>query len=538
MFKNLFSRRGPRASHSNPKPHHRTRSMRIESLEDRKMMSASPSASWFQSMPDRYLAGVAENYYEHGGINRQDMITLLETAAAQAQQTHGLTSAQWTTLQSVISNWSALGTPYYVADLAAKAVDGDPANSEWGGNLFVGASASQVSVLTNVWFYGSDLPAIPQRQTYEYASGPLFSSYGPLYSDVNQGTIGDCYFLSALAETAYKDPNAIRNMIASNGDGTYTVRFFINGQADYVTVDSMLPVFDSNGGLSMDGGILYGYTPANAPDIWVELVEKAYAQENASGKLDLQGPGQNGQDSYASIGEGGYGVQTLAQITGNQAYGYSPVSSPNETVSATTAVEAFEQGYLITAGTNPNGDLTNGIVGSHAYAMLNYNATTQMVTLYNPWGMGVDVDGTYIDGTENGYYTRGIVTIPLSTFAADYVVNGEPGSWIGLGAAASHGNTASAISVAASSKTATVPSLQSALSAATDDLNAAATESAANTAQPTKNVSQTIPPFASSTLSPGRQAALDHVLADWDGDADWLASLQGVNPFHALGMAM
>ena len=31
-------------------------------------------------------------------------------------------------------------------------------------------------------------------------------------------------------------------MITSNGNGTYSVGFYVNGQADYVTVNSQLPV--------------------------------------------------------------------------------------------------------------------------------------------------------------------------------------------------------------------------------------------------------------------------------------------------------
>ena len=52
----------------------------------------------------------------------------------------------------------------------------------------------------------------------------------PTYEDVNQGYLGDCYFLSALGEIALKDPSAIESMITSNGNGTYGVRFMVDGQ--------------------------------------------------------------------------------------------------------------------------------------------------------------------------------------------------------------------------------------------------------------------------------------------------------------------
>jgi hypothetical protein len=48
--------------------------------------------------------------------------------------------------------------------------------------------------------------------------------------------------LSTLAEVALQDPSAIKSMITNNGNGTYGVRFFVDGRAEYVTVNNELPV--------------------------------------------------------------------------------------------------------------------------------------------------------------------------------------------------------------------------------------------------------------------------------------------------------
>src|SRR5262245_48018977 len=93
----------------------------------------------------------------------------------------------------------------------------------------------------------------------------------------------DCYFLSALAETALKDSVSIHQMFIDNGDGSFTVRFFkpVNGQmvADYVTVDRYLPV-------NANGQFVYANTRDFATnvhnDFWVALAEKAFAQINES----------------------------------------------------------------------------------------------------------------------------------------------------------------------------------------------------------------------------------------------------------------
>ena len=68
--------------------------------------------------------------------------------------------------------------------------------------------------------------------------------------------------MAALAEIAYRSPATITSMFIVNGDGTYTVRFYNNGKADYVTVDSQLPS---------------GYASI-ANELWVGLAEKAWAQ--------------------------------------------------------------------------------------------------------------------------------------------------------------------------------------------------------------------------------------------------------------------
>ena len=75
--------------------------------------------------------------------------------------------------------------------------------------------------------------------TYRNFSGnPLFSSVGPQATDVNQGDVGDCYFLAGLAAIAEDRTEVIRQRVVDFDDGTYGVRL----RNSFYRVDGDLPV--------------------------------------------------------------------------------------------------------------------------------------------------------------------------------------------------------------------------------------------------------------------------------------------------------
>ncbi|MEM8780403.1 MAG: C2 family cysteine protease [Cyanobacteria bacterium P01_G01_bin.49] len=96
-------------------------------------------------------------------------------------------------------------------------------------------------------------------------------------------------------------------MFTDNGDGTFTVKFYKNGVADYVTVDRKLPT-DSYGN-SVYGNVGGHYNSSNN-ELWVALAEKAYAQLNESNWI-----GQDGTNSYQGT-SGGWPKDSINHITG------------------------------------------------------------------------------------------------------------------------------------------------------------------------------------------------------------------------------
>jgi hypothetical protein len=243
------------------------------------------------------------------------------------------------------------------------------------GNLVAGDSGVKLGKLTDKWFYGTDLPDAG-AYSYATASGTLYAAAGPSHLDEKQGAVGDCYLISALGSVADNLKASIRNMFIANGDDTWTVRFYYNAKADYVTVDRNLPI-DVDNTLVFQG---YGWDyadPSNA--LWLSLLEKAYAQWNETGKT-----GQElAANKYEAIAGGWMGNVY------RQALGYAATYSVSTSASnaRTALISSVNYHRAVTIGTNEETNFADcGLYGNHAYNVLSYNASNGTFTLYNPWG--------------------------------------------------------------------------------------------------------------------------------------------------------
>jgi hypothetical protein len=339
--------------------------------------SPGPTTSnWFDShVIDSALRSLGHTLYADGRIDRNDMVSLLRSA----EDGGIIDSTELTDLRTVVANTTLFGTSDYVWTLGSYIVSGNTANANYQGgtlgNLAINASSTQMEKLINKWFLGLDRPTA--GGTYRQVAGQLFVG-GATYTDIRQGYLGDCYFVSSLGEAALKNPSIISNMFVVNGDGTYTVRFYNSGRAQYVTVDSFLPTNSSGQLIYANLGAMFNNS---GNELWTALAEKAYAQINEMGWLRSGLPG-NGQNAYAAI-EGGYIYAALGQITGQATTAFAMTSGAT---SFTTFVNAFNQGKMI-GFASKSAPVSTQVVGNHAYAVVGYNATDQTVTLFNPWGI-------------------------------------------------------------------------------------------------------------------------------------------------------
>ena len=337
-------------------------------------------------------------------IDRHDMISILR----EAKDYNAIDATELADLRTVLSGLGH-AMPESVRNLANKVLNGDPANTRAGGsnigNLYGGDSSDKLESLIGKWFLGTDHPIATSsdgKTTYNYkpVQGQLFQN-GPSYIDVDQNGVGDCYFLASLAETARKTPDALQNMFIDNGDNTWTVRFFHNGSADYVTVDRSLPTRQMNSDPAVSGTAAFagwGGNWSNNPnnELWVALAEKAYVQLNESGVI-----GQEvAANSYQAIA-GGWGKNALYHITGrNITNGHVTwgIFGQNDDIGKIS--HAWGTNQLVTfTSKHDSGDVASYIASNHVYALIAYDNNNTFV-LYNPWGVngGEAKDGQHKDG--------------------------------------------------------------------------------------------------------------------------------------------
>ena len=328
----------------------------------------------FLGISDPSLGYVTANLFARdGSINREDMIQILQSIGAEGSV---VTAAELSGLTTILNDAARLGIPGYVQVLLGNVLDNNPADAQYQGQslgqLVAGSPTAVLEDLSSKWFLGTDLPTTGGFN-YQTTAGTLFGAAGPAYTDMHQGELGDCYFIASLGAIAKSNPTAIRDMFIDNGDNTWTVRFYNNGVADYVTVNRMLPV-DGSGNLVFADYRDSATNPGNV--LWIALAEKAYAQWNETGN-----EGRNGVNDYPSIAAG-WMADVNAQVLGS----YPTVNTSTMQGNEQTLINAIAANQAVTIGTDGFSGTQNGLVGGHAYAVIGYNQSAQEFFLYNPWG--------------------------------------------------------------------------------------------------------------------------------------------------------
>lgn len=207
---------------------------------------------------------------------------------------------------------------------------------------------------------------------------------------LEQGVMGDCYFLSSLAAVAHSSPQTIKDMIKENSDGSFTVTF-PGAKNEPISVSA---VTQAERGM-FNGGAEHGD--------WAAVIEKAYGaycQKHFWRRTIFQGPGILAQEG--AEGGGAFHAKLLHLLTGKDAYqdlllsplsfipGFQRMRDKATTADLDFAVGQGESETMpAVAWQKPWVSLDASDVVNHVYTVLGFDrqgAGGGTVTLYNPWG--------------------------------------------------------------------------------------------------------------------------------------------------------
>eukprot|EP01059_Diplonema_ambulator_P010472 TRINITY_DN20512_c0_g1_i1.p1 TRINITY_DN20512_c0_g1~~TRINITY_DN20512_c0_g1_i1.p1 ORF type:complete len:963 (+),score=348.14 TRINITY_DN20512_c0_g1_i1:66-2954(+) len=212
--------------------------------------------------------------------------------------------------------------------------------------------------------------------------------------DIDQGSLGDCYLLSALACLSEFEPlvTAIFDDSQDYSLGIYRATLCKNGWWHTIVMDSYLP---SNGSLPC-----FAKNREEPNELWVALLEKAYAK--------LHG-------SYASI-RAGSGGMALADLTGcpyelfddskmtPELFATLEENDRNDYIQMLGTPGKDTSDYAGGAATQSAADMSKkyeavGLACGHAYSLITVKEYkgNQLCMIRNPWGNDKEWNGDWSD---------------------------------------------------------------------------------------------------------------------------------------------
>ncbi|KAG9051227.1 hypothetical protein FS837_010514 [Tulasnella sp. UAMH 9824] len=243
------------------------------------------------------------------------------------------------------------------------------------------------------------------RRVTDIFEKPIFFDGGATASDISQGYLGDCWFLSAMAVVA--SAGLIEKVCVERDEqvGIYGFIFWRDsGWVDVVIDDYLctkLPPWESLSGNEQmiyhnsrekytknarkGGQNLIFARSADDNETWVPLLEKAYAK--------LHG-------DYESI-SGGWTAEGIEDLTGavSTAIYLRDILDPDRFWKEELMQVGIDR--VFACATSGNGEGINGLISNHAYALLKaveYQGRRFLV-IRNPWGTG-EWTGRWSDGSK------------------------------------------------------------------------------------------------------------------------------------------
>jgi len=235
--------------------------------------------------------------------------------------------------------------------------------------LWPSASAQQVTRLHEL------MPRLEPRVTV--AAGWRLADPDPAalpsLDDVHQGGADDCWLIAGLGAVAEVAPEVLAERATRNANGTWTIRWDVDGEVVPVTVSPYLPADDS-------GDLLYAHDSAWSTPNWSSMFEKAHAALPRFG-------------SYARLAGGAMVADTPVTVAAAMAavLGAPSETAPAREVTLTQVRTALEQNRPVAVTTfltglaPAPGDGEVRLIDRHVYMV--QAVEDDRLVLRNPWGI-------------------------------------------------------------------------------------------------------------------------------------------------------
>lgn len=244
---------------------------------------------------------------------------------------------------------------------------------------------------------GPKTPAAPR-----FDAADLYGKGGPTARDIEQDSLGDCYFVATLGALANQRPELIRDAISYDPkSGNFQVKLHIDGREVSTTVTQSELEYN----LQRQGGSTVDNTTGKDGPIWPAVMETAYA------KVLDSNPADGLKEGFDKLGAGGKARDALEVVTGDRGddltFSKGWFESQGDAVDrlGRQAEAALANGRPLTLSTDPESrslmdrlrgreGKQDGLVDNHVYVVEKVAKVDgeYMVTLRNPWATNTGVN--------------------------------------------------------------------------------------------------------------------------------------------------
>ncbi|BFZ04245.1 hypothetical protein BsWGS_07284 [Bradybaena similaris] len=130
---------------------------------------------------------------------------------------------------------------------------------------------------SSVLYRGGLRFGVQWKRPWEISKDPVFAHEGTTYTDVDQGDLGDCWFLSSVSCLAVSQHKDLLSRVIPKGQGfgpeytgKFVFKFWQYGEWIDVVIDDRLPTYS--------GSLIYSKNVEQPNEFWVPLLEKAFAK--------------------------------------------------------------------------------------------------------------------------------------------------------------------------------------------------------------------------------------------------------------------